>query len=62
MSYRDWSNYIAIQEEVATNMCFSVALAEGVTLEQAELCDDGSCGCKNCPWNKHTLPTKDNEQ
>lgn len=50
MSDMGWSRYIADQENAHYAACYDAAAKHGLTVLQAEDCNDGSCGCIDCPF------------
>lgn len=47
----EWRHHLADSEETKL-VCYEEADRNGVTVAQADACDRGSCGCKNCPFRK----------
>lgn len=50
---QDLGSYLnGLEEQEAANwgVCFTAALAAGITQEQAENCDEGEYNCSTCPW------------
>jgi len=47
-----WSKYISDIEDSNNSACMTEAARNGYSEEQAEMCDDGDLGCKNCPWKE----------
>lgn len=45
-----WDRYIETEEAIAEGACYEVAEKNGLTKEQAEICDDGHLQCVGCPW------------
>jgi len=43
---------IADQEDAGTRRCQEAALAAGITIEQADNCEDGQHRCPACPWRR----------
>lgn len=50
MADMGWSRYIADLEDSGWEACFSTAIRNGHTEEEADNCDDGSVACPDCPW------------
>ena len=51
-----WSRYVAAQEAANDAACHETAARHGLTVVQAEECDDGSCGCPDCPFVPSLAP------
>lgn len=62
MSDFGWSQQIREQEAAYYGACFEAAEKTGLSIEQAEECDEGSLGCPDCPWKKELLNYKRKEQ
>lgn len=56
MSDLGWSRYIAAQEEAHESACYEAARAHGLTVAQADACEDGQHRCAACPWRKPGEP------
>lgn len=54
MSDMGWSSYVAAQEGAHYAACFETAARHGLTVLQAEDCNDGSHGCPDCPFGLTT--------
>ncbi len=49
MSDMGWSRYIAAQEDAEWGPCFEAATKHGLSLADAEDCDNGNHACPTCP-------------
>jgi len=47
-----WERYIANLEDSADLACNTTALKNGHTKEEAEMCDNNSVGCIDCPFKE----------
>ena len=45
-----WTEYTTRQEKQDYFACIETAQRHGIDAETAEMCDNGSCGCENCPF------------
>ena len=45
-------DYIQEQEDANFAACYKAASRYGISLQQAEMCDDGQYRCPQCPWAK----------
>ena len=52
---RTWERCIADEEDSAEWACFTTAVENGHTKEEANLCDNGSVGCPNCPFSQEAI-------
>lgn len=52
MSDFGWSKQIREQEEAYYGACFEAAKKIGLSIEQAEECNEGCLGRPDCPWKK----------
>lgn len=50
MSDMGWSSYIRGQEAAHYAACFETAAKRGLTVAQADDCDNGSHACPGCPF------------
>jgi len=45
-----WSRMIASEEDKRHNVCIRAVALDGYSPEQAEYCNAGSLGCRQCPF------------